>query len=392
MSLLPLNPLTEANSRPYPPGCQEVDFPPEPPELSSENSQLKMVISNPWEEQLAPVVDGFICQALRELGAFRLKGEAHSSASLILRYGVLPVYRSLLQEWLDRLAELKLLARKGPFFSNPEPLPDLQPELILAEFKDRLPQYTPVFEFIERSGKSLAEVVRGNINPVQLLFPDGSFETAEAIYKDLPFTLYFNQLMRWAFDNLLQDAPAEQPLVILEIGAGSGSTTEVLLPILAEHKVEYCYTDLSNIFLRRGKQKFEKYPFVRFEQLDISRPVEEQGFEPVSYDFIVATNVMHVTPDVKEALRQVRRLLKPGGWFLLNETTLRLVWLDMTMALFPEWQVASHDPARSGHPFVKAARWTELLAEAGFNRLKILPDFDAGPEQLRQHLLLASYD
>jgi polyketide synthase PksM len=390
LNALSFKAASEVKAGPYPPGSQEAEFPTEPEELGAGSPLLRMVADDPWEEALAPVVDGFICQALRQLGVFRLKGEVHSPATLIVRYGVLPVYRPLLEQWLTRLTGLNLLACQGPFFSNQEPLPDIKVAPTLAEFKARLPQHLAILEYIERCGNALAEVIQGRLNPVQLLFPDGSFEVAEAIYKDLPIPLYFNRLASWAMGILLDNIPAERPISILEVGAGSGSTTEQLLPTLTGREVSYLYTDLSGLFLRRGKQKFEQYPFIRFELLDIGRSAQEQGFEPESFDFIVATNVLHVTPGVKDALRHIRNLLKPEGWLLLNETNLRLDWLDMTMALFPEWQLASLDPTRQGHPFLSASRWAELLVEAGFNPLKILPSFDTGPQQLRQHLLLAS--
>ena len=83
---------------------------------------------------------------------------------------------------------------------------------------------------------------------------------------------------------------------ILEIGAGTGGTTacvlkDLTMPSGERMYSEYCYTDISGGFFIAAKERFKAYPHLQYAVLDISKDPIEQGFEPESYDLILAANV-----------------------------------------------------------------------------------------------------
>lgn len=83
---------------------------------------------------------------------------------------------------------------------------------------------------------------------------------------------------------------------ILEIGAGTGGTTATILPTLQSAYGErmyssYTYTDVSSGFFPAARERFKGYAAIEYAVLDISKDPLEQGFEPESFDFIVACNV-----------------------------------------------------------------------------------------------------
>ncbi|GAB7366703.1 hypothetical protein MBLNU230_g0661t1 [Neophaeotheca triangularis] len=51
-----------------------------------------------------------------------------------------------------------------------------------------------------------------------------------------------------------------------------------------------------------------------FRTLDINELPSTQGFDDHAYDLVLAANVLHTTPDLVATLKNVRRLLKPGGY------------------------------------------------------------------------------
>ena len=133
-------------------------------------------------------------------------------------------------------------------------------------------------------------------------------------------------------------------LRILEIGAGTGSTTSLLLDQLKSPSgtrlySTYVYTDISSGFLVHAKEKLAGTPGMEYRTLDISRPPLEQGFEAADFDLIVASNVsvknplgslqvslilrysqvFHATPNIHDTLINVHTLLRPGGYLLLQE-------------------------------------------------------------------------
>lgn len=91
---------------------------------------------------------------------------------------------------------------------------------------------------------------------------------------------------------------------ILEIGAGTGGTTATILPAFQSAYGErmyssYTYTDVSAGFFPAARERFKGYDSVEYAVLDISKNPLEQGFEPESFDFIVACNVS--SPAMKDA-------------------------------------------------------------------------------------------
>lgn len=95
---------------------------------------------------------------------------------------------------------------------------------------------------------------------------------------------------------LALEAHKKPNLRALEIGAGTGGTTATVLPALQSAYGErmyssYTYTDVSAGFFPAAKERFKSYAAVEYAVLDISKDPLEQGFEPESFDFIVACNV-----------------------------------------------------------------------------------------------------
>ena len=76
----------------------------------------------------------------------------------------------------------------------------------------------------------------------------------------------------------------------------------------------YHFTDVSEIFLRHAAQKFSAAPSLRYGLLDLEKAAAEQGYQPHSFDVVVATNVLHATRNIDRSLAFVRSLLVPGGY------------------------------------------------------------------------------
>ena len=89
---------------------------------------------------------------------------------------------------------------------------------------------------------------------------------------------------------------------ILDVGTGTG---RISIPLL-ERGVALIGCDLSAKMLMRLQEKF---PSARIAQSDASR----LPFPTASFDFLLTVHVMHLIPPWREALREFRRVLAPGG-------------------------------------------------------------------------------
>lgn len=184
-------------------------------------------------------------------------------------------------------------------------------------------------------------------------------------------------------------AHANPQLRILEVGAGTGSSTGKIIPFLVDEEgaegeamvrfAEYAYTDVSAAFFERARARFshvEKH--MRFARLDLEQDPMQQGFDEGTYDAIMAGNCLHTVSDVVKTSGWLRRLLKPGGKLILAETTVLDNIRDaIIFGLLPGWWM------RDGHwwsergeeyrhdvdqgPILTEKQWGVVLREAGFD-------------------------
>jgi hybrid polyketide synthase / nonribosomal peptide synthetase ACE1 len=117
-----------------------------------------------------------------------------------------------------------------------------------------------------------------------------------------------------------------------------------------------------------------------FQVLDIEKDPQDQGFSELSFDVIIASFVLHATRKLEETLRNVRRLLKPGGFLLMLEVTnLEQARLGFIFGSLPGWWLGSDDN-RSLSPCVTTRQWDALLRKTGFSGIdSITPDLDPLP-------------
>ena len=184
----------------------------------------------------------------------------------------------------------------------------------------------------------LADVLRGRVDPLELLFPSGSLAPTEDVYVHSPFARAYNSLIAHVVTDLAQ-ATTERPLRILEIGGGTGATTRAVLQALTEQGRDcaYTFTDVSPLFVARAQERFAQDARVQCLALDIEVDPATEGFTGQTYDLVLAANVMHATADLRLSLAHARGLLAPGGILTLLEGTARQRWVDLTFGLTPGW-------------------------------------------------------
>ncbi|MGW7413252.1 beta-ketoacyl synthase N-terminal-like domain-containing protein [Streptomyces sp. NPDC054863] len=236
-----------------------------------------------------------------------------------------------------------------------------------AELLRDYPELTGHLALLDRCLDHLPDVLSGATDAVEVLFPDGSFDLVAPVYQSNPIADYFNRICAQVVTHY-QRRTAGRPLRILEIGAGTGSTTKFVLPMLDPREVSYHFTDLSYAFLHKARDAFGgDHPYVSYEICNIEDPPEEYTG---SFDIVVATNVLHATSHVPGTLRNVRKVLAEGGILVLNEITARQDYATLTFGLTDGWWL-SNDPYRIEHsPLLASDQWQRLMHEAGFGAVR----------------------
>ncbi len=327
----------------------------------------------------------YVAGALEQLGARFQPGERIQSDLLADQLGIVERHRRLLDRYLEMLAQDGVLKHKNDrALQNGDPHaegvalaagswevaspPDYgAPAKIWMDLLSQNPAFYGELTLIGRCGQGLAEVLNGTTNPLQLIFPDGSLANAEHLYSDSPSTRLYNFLTEKMLSGLLEHSPADRPLRILEIGAGTGGLTSHLLPRLPAARTEYVFTDLSNHFFIKAGQKFVNYPFVQYKKLDIEKDPAEQDFTAHTFDVIVASQVLHATADLRQTMHHVRHLLAPSGLLVMLEVVKPARWIDLVFGLTEGWWRFSDQDLRPEYPLLSFAGWNRLLDEFGFS-------------------------
>jgi len=140
---------------------------------------------------------------------------------------------------------------------------------------------------------------------------------------------------------------------------------------------QYVVSDVS-IALANTAARSCAYPHVSACAYDISKPPEEQGIYPQSFDIITAFYVVHAAPDLAFTLKSLRRLLVPGGCLLVCELdasawkqTPGSLWHDMVFGSFAEW-FGSADGRE--HCALTPGSWVSTLEKAGFTDVQTIFD------------------
>ncbi len=324
-----------------------------------------------------PRLDGLCLEltarALLTLGWNPAVDECVSTRALAGRLGIAAQHRLLFGRLLEILAEDRLLTKDGDQWRVARALTSVQPGPDAAALAAAYPPAAAEVEITGRAGAEFAAALRGEIDPLQLLFPAGSTDTAEKLYRDTPPARVFNGLMATIAAELASRRAASRPLRILEIGAGTGGTTAHVLPRLPTSGVEYTFTDIGALFVARARERFGELPFMKFATLDLETEPEMQGFAPGSYDLVLASNVIHATRNLRRTLVSVGRLLAPGGVLAMLEVTAPQRWFDLTVGLTPGWWCFEDTDLRPNYATLTAERWIQLLTDTGFERAVALP-------------------
>jgi len=244
---------------------------------------------------------------------------------------------------------------------------------------------------------ALPKILTGQQLATDILFAASSMQKVEAVYKGNAVADYFNAVLADAVGDFvcarLEREPTEQ-LKILEIGAGTGSTTEAVLTKLQPHRsdiAEYCFTDVSRAFLLESQRKTgDSIPYLRHRLVDVERGMEAQGIERGAYDIVVASNVFHATKNIRETLRNARGALRRNGMLVLNETTVKTVFAHLTFGMLQGWwRYEDEDSRITGSPLLSVEGWKNVLAAEGFTSISFPA---AVAESFGQQIIVAYSD
>lgn len=176
--------------------------------------------------------------------------------------------------------------------------------------------------------------------------------------------------------------------LVVDIGSGLGNISTRI----AQAGAHIVNIDIASKALALAKNRMiaSKADFIHGSILKI--PLMDS-----STDIVVASFVLHHIQDTKMAFSEIKRILKPGGYFICIEPALRLTWLELWMNFFKmhatlkntarriyaflrdnfakngEVTGASHGRERRGrrHYFKDFDEYKEVIMNTGLENLKM---------------------
>ncbi len=295
-----------------------------------------------------------------------LPGREEFTTDDLLAAGMLPKYLRMWQVVAPLCEQHGLLERRGvgrwrTTGRSPTPLG----QFAQAVLRD-LPQHGAEVLMHGRMATNWADVVCGRCDPLELLFGDGGSDTVEHYYDGAPIAHAQNRLALSLLQAIVAGWPAGRPLRVLEVGAGTGGTTAMLLPVLPPERTQYVFTDASSAFLVPAEARFKRFSFVDYRSLDVDNDLEEQGFHDATFDVIVASHVLHVAQDLRPSLSRLGRLLAPNGLLLACEFHDAETIVGSVGFLDQFWSFTDTD-LRPASPLLSREQWSALLVQCGFD-------------------------
>ncbi|MGD8310489.1 MAG: acyltransferase domain-containing protein, partial [Chromatiales bacterium] len=281
---------------------------------------------------------------------------------------------------LARLCELAREAGPGSAaVSAEDPFADLVPAVAEA----------PEMRLLRHVADHIPQVLRGTADPLALLFGEQDGGLAAALYRGSAGLELMNRLVADGVKTLAQARTGDEPLSVLEIGGGTGATTQHVLDALSGRPVDYLFTDVSAAFLAQASDGFAAQDGFSTAVLDIERDPSAQGLVPAARDCVIAANVLHATQDLAQTLRHVRSLIAPGGVLMLVEGTRKRGFSDITFGLTSGWWRFTDHDLRTDHPLLSEDGWRGVLARSGFDAVEVVSPGGPDGEPLGQSLILA---
>ena len=285
---------------------------------------------------------------------------------------------------LDRLALDGYVKNEDGYYVLTDKKMTIKTEEIMNFVDKNVPEGKTAFRMLETMAGSYPSFLKGEKSGVEIIFSPDNIDMTGNYYR---YDLYYNVHNICGAKILNDDLEKRKNPNILEIGGGLGGGTIQFLKQRIENKsgmdFNYIFTDIANKMLRTTKKEMltisDNLTGFEFKKLDFNEDLLRQGYEENSFDVVWGVNAIHVAKDLEYTLKQIMKILKPGGVFLISETVrpegnLMIQQEFILNTLLDYWNVKLDENYRKTSGFLSWREWKKSLESAGFQKVETVPD------------------
>ncbi|CVI64917.1 Phenyloxazoline synthase MbtB [Clostridiales bacterium CHKCI001] len=347
--------------------------------ISESTKSINKDLLEKWIVLADKVVLCDILFTMQKAGVCNKVGDVFTKQDVINKLHVLPKYDHLMNRWLDALhkagfvewdsSQREYICLKGKL--EEKDIKDLERKW--EEVEAKLQYGKTIFDYVKKSSDLLPELLKGDVDPLDLLFPKGNVDIAMSAYRDSLVNKSLNKIIENGVAEYVKEKGKEYKVKILELGAGVGGTSFEIISALKESNVEYCFTDISTFFLNEAQKRFLDYDWVNYGIFDINKAYWEQGYTSAEWDIIICANVLHNAKNTYDILKVLNELGKPGGLLMIIESTGENPSLLTSMEFKDGLTGFTDDRKDSNVVFLDQNTWSTMLANTGLELLYTYP-------------------
>jgi NADPH:quinone reductase-like Zn-dependent oxidoreductase/acyl carrier protein/SAM-dependent methyltransferase len=316
-----------------------------------------------YYEQYVPLLDAlmsaYALDALHTLGVgehpFTPEGLAGSA-------GIPGSQLRLLRRLLEMLREDGIaLPRDGQWaVTGSIELPDAASiwRRLLADF----PAYVSELTVVGRCGMHLADILRGRMEPGNLLSPARGVGAVEHMHRTSPTARVTRGAVRAVVKEIVRGWPSNRRLRILQVVDEAGGVAHDLLCALPDGQCDYVIAASEPEARARWATTFAEFPYVSVIELDVTGDLVEQAAPRDPFDVVITSCAHHSPAGVPVMLENIRRLLATGGTLLLQGRR-RDRLTDFVFGVNPQWW--DRPDGEHGRAGASISWWCDALTAGG---------------------------
>ena len=225
------------------------------------------------------------------------------------------------------------------------------------------------YDYFKNNALRLLEIMRGEMNPTLLLFPNGQMEIATDLYSNTAIALYYNEIIA---KHMQKQCERYNKCRILEVGGGTAATTKSVLKLLkVSHVEKYVFSDVSEFFINHAQKLFQEIPFMDYLKLDINSNFNNGVIKDNSIDILLAVGVLNNAKNIENTLKYIRKILKNTGQAIIVEAIGESVPMLISQAFMME--KTTDERNEKNETFLTLEQWHKLFQEIGFIVKESLP-------------------